>query len=110
MAIGHKNQSMTFIPSVAVSLDDAGAPNFVFLDCPGFMDNRGAEVRWAMRCEAHARGVPSGAAPGDCDFTWVPLQLHSSEQPGWQPDWLGTLCMHEAGCGAQACTSQWLAC
>jgi hypothetical protein len=44
MAIGHTNQSMTFIPSVAVSLNDAGEADLVFLDCPGFLDNRGAEV------------------------------------------------------------------
>ena len=38
MRIGHTNKSDTFIP--AVESDDA----FTYLDCPGFLDNRGAEI------------------------------------------------------------------
>jgi hypothetical protein len=52
VAIGHKNQSETFIPSVARS----EATNFVFLDCPGFMDNRGAEVRGPVHCATRVLG------------------------------------------------------
>lgn len=34
---------MTFIPSVGESLDK----KFTFVDCPGFYDNRGAEINIA---------------------------------------------------------------
>ena len=38
MPIGHSNQSTTFIPGI--ESDD----NFTYIDCPGFLDNRGAEM------------------------------------------------------------------
>ena len=41
MPIGHTNQSMTFIPGI--ESDDS----FTYMDCPGFMDNRGAEINIA---------------------------------------------------------------
>jgi len=55
MKIGHTNQSMTFIPDLEV--DEL----FTYLDCPGFLDNRGAEINIANAvniksavCLAHA--------------------------------------------------------
>ena len=42
MPIGHTKQSMTFVPQVGG--DDAA---FTFCDCPGFLDNRGAEINIA---------------------------------------------------------------
>jgi len=41
MKIGHSNQSMTFIPDVEPD------SNFVYCDCPGFLDSRGAEINIA---------------------------------------------------------------
>jgi hypothetical protein len=38
MMIGHTNKSETFIPDVDSDND------FTYLDCPGFLDNRGAEI------------------------------------------------------------------
>ena len=38
MSIGHSNQSATFIPGI--ESDDS----FTYIDCPGFLDNRGAEI------------------------------------------------------------------
>ena len=43
MPIGHTKQSMTFVPQVGGG-DDA---TFTFCDCPGFLDNRGAEINIA---------------------------------------------------------------
>ena len=55
MKIGHTNQSMTFIPDLEA--DEL----FTYLDCPGFLDNRGAEINIANAvniksavCLAHA--------------------------------------------------------
>jgi hypothetical protein len=42
MKIGHSNKSQTFMPEIAV--DDQG---FTYCDCPGFLDNRGAEINIA---------------------------------------------------------------
>jgi hypothetical protein len=36
--VGHRNQSMTFIPQLAAD------ERFAYLDCPGFLDNRGPEI------------------------------------------------------------------
>ena len=45
--IGHDMQkSATFLPSVAVSTTDGK----VYCDCPGFLDNRGAEINIANAC------------------------------------------------------------
>lgn len=41
MRIGHSNQSMTFIPDVEPD------EHFVYCDCPGFLDSRGAEINIA---------------------------------------------------------------
>ena len=41
MPIGHNNQSMTFIPGIESD------ESFTYMDCPGFMDNRGAEINIA---------------------------------------------------------------
>jgi hypothetical protein len=41
MRIGHTNQSMTFIPGIATDSD------FTYMDCPGFLDNRGPEINIA---------------------------------------------------------------
>eukprot|EP00873_Tetraselmis_striata_P036223 jgi/Tetstr1/456487/TSEL_043210.t1 len=41
MPIGHTNQSKTFIPGIGA--DD----NFTYMDCPGFIDNRGPEINIA---------------------------------------------------------------
>ena len=49
MPIGHSNQSMTFIPSVASVYTPEGA--FTFLDCPGFLDSRGPEINIAVRLD-----------------------------------------------------------
>ena len=38
MAIGHEAVSFTFMPEIAAS------SAFTFVDCPGFTDNRGAEI------------------------------------------------------------------
>ena len=43
MPIGHTNQSMTFVPGV-VTDDELG---ITILDCPGFLDNRGAVINIA---------------------------------------------------------------
>ena len=55
MKIGHTNQSMTFIPDLEAD------EWFTYLDCPGFLDNRGAEINIANAvniksavCEARA--------------------------------------------------------
>ena len=44
MQIGHSNQSMTFMPNVEQGDD------FVYIDCPGFLDNRGSELNIANAC------------------------------------------------------------
>ena len=41
MAIGHSKASMTFIPGIQRD------SNFVYVDCPGFLDNRGSSVNVA---------------------------------------------------------------
>ena len=41
MQIGHTKQSATFVPGIKASW------NLVFIDCPGFNDNRGAEINIA---------------------------------------------------------------
>ena len=41
MRIGHSNKSQTFVPDVRVGHE------FVYSDCPGFLDNRGAEINIA---------------------------------------------------------------
>ena len=41
MPIGHSKKSATFVPDVAQGED------FAFLDCPGFLDNRGPEINIA---------------------------------------------------------------
>ena len=46
MKIGHSNQSATFVPSSA----DAPELGLTFADCPGFLDNRGAEINIANSC------------------------------------------------------------
>ena len=42
MEIGHTNKSATFMPKV-----DGGDDTLTFADCPGFLDNRGAEINIA---------------------------------------------------------------
>ena len=42
MVIGHTNKSATFMPKV-----DGGDDTLTFADCPGFLDNRGAEINIA---------------------------------------------------------------
>ena len=39
--MGHTNQSMTYIPEIQTD------ENFVYCDCPGFLDNRGPEINIA---------------------------------------------------------------
>ena len=46
MKIGHTNMSMTFTPDVKPAAHAFGA-NTVYMDCPGFLDNRGAEINIA---------------------------------------------------------------
>ena len=46
MRIGHDNMSMTFRPDVKSAASDF-AGDFVYMDCPGFLDNRGAEINIA---------------------------------------------------------------
>eukprot|EP00873_Tetraselmis_striata_P036228 jgi/Tetstr1/456492/TSEL_043215.t1 len=41
MPIGHTNQSKTFIPGIGAD------SNFTYMDCPGFIDNRGPEINIA---------------------------------------------------------------
>ena len=41
MAIGHSKQSATFVPGVE------HGDKFVYIDCPGFLDNRGSEINIA---------------------------------------------------------------
>ena len=41
MKIGHTNKSQTFVPEIRRGLE------FVFCDCPGFLDNRGPEINIA---------------------------------------------------------------
>jgi len=43
MPIGHSNQSMTFVPGVATDQE----LGLTFMDCPGFLDNRGAVINIA---------------------------------------------------------------
>jgi hypothetical protein len=48
MKIGHNNRSQTFCPQVEnVGNNDLMLKNYVFVDCPGFLDNRGFEVNIA---------------------------------------------------------------
>jgi ABC-type dipeptide/oligopeptide/nickel transport system ATPase component len=44
MPIGHGGQSRTFMPQIA---PDPDHPNKAYCDCPGFSDNRGAEINIA---------------------------------------------------------------
>jgi hypothetical protein len=44
MSIGHKRASQTFMPQIATEPDHA---HRVYCDCPGFSDNRGAEINIA---------------------------------------------------------------
>jgi energy-coupling factor transporter ATP-binding protein EcfA2 len=44
MAIGHAELSKTFIPQIEVDRSDA---TVAYCDCPGFLDNRGAEINIA---------------------------------------------------------------
>lgn len=46
MTIGHTNKSQTFMPTIAPASPDLGHA-FAYADCPGFLDNRGAEVNVA---------------------------------------------------------------
>ena len=46
MRIGHLNQSATFLPAV---YHDEGS-GLTLCDCPGFLDNRGAEINIANAC------------------------------------------------------------
>jgi predicted GTPase len=41
-AIGHNKKSTTFMPQLK---QDSNNPKMVYCDCPGFSDNRGAEIR-----------------------------------------------------------------
>ena len=45
-AIGHTNKSMTFMPDVHHA-DASFGSGFAFIDCPGFLDNRGFEINVA---------------------------------------------------------------
>ena len=48
MHIGHTNVSATFLPDVQPSsIDLPGGAEAVFIDCPGFLDNRGASINIA---------------------------------------------------------------
>ena len=48
MHIGHTNVSATFLPDVQPSnIDLPGGAEAVFVDCPGFLDNRGASINIA---------------------------------------------------------------
>ena len=44
MPIGHGSQSRTFMPQIVLDADDS---NQAYCDCPGFSDNRGAEINLA---------------------------------------------------------------
>jgi energy-coupling factor transporter ATP-binding protein EcfA2 len=44
MPIGHAKTSKTFMPQIAVDTD---ASSLAYCDCPGFLDNRGAEINIA---------------------------------------------------------------
>ena len=44
MPIGHGRQSRTFMPQIVLDADDS---NQAYCDCPGFSDNRGAEINLA---------------------------------------------------------------
>jgi predicted GTPase len=44
MPIGHSSRSQTFMPQIAQDPDN---PNSAYCDCPGFSDNRGAEINIA---------------------------------------------------------------
>ena len=44
MPIGHGRRSQTFLPKIA---QDPQHPNSAYCDCPGFADNRGAEINIA---------------------------------------------------------------
>jgi energy-coupling factor transporter ATP-binding protein EcfA2 len=59
MPIGHGGQSRTFMPQIAPDPDNS---NKAYCDCPGFSDNRGAEINIAnaintSRVLQQARGV-----------------------------------------------------
>ena len=58
MGIGHDNKSATFLPAV----HDDESLGLTYCDCPGFLDNRGAEINIANACNikqtiAQARSV-----------------------------------------------------
>ena len=58
MGIGHENKSATFLPAV----HDDESLGLTYCDCPGFLDNRGAEINIANACNikqtiAQARSV-----------------------------------------------------
>jgi energy-coupling factor transporter ATP-binding protein EcfA2 len=59
MPIGHGGQSRTFMPQIA---PDPDKPDNAYCDCPGFSDNRGAEINIANAINTgcvlqHATGV-----------------------------------------------------
>ena len=45
--IGHSKTSQTFLPSVVDPREGSEAKGLIFCDCPGFEDNRGAEINIA---------------------------------------------------------------
>ena len=47
MKIGHTNKSETLAPAIAACSDVFGLKGFAFVDCPGFLDNRGFEINIA---------------------------------------------------------------
>ena len=61
MRIGHSNASETFAPQVEDAAESVGA-GFAFVDCPGFLDNRGFEINVANAVNVrHAVAAASSA-------------------------------------------------
>ena len=90
MQIGHSNQSMTFMPNVEQG------DNFVYIDCPGFLDNRGPELNIANACNIKlalrsAKSVKvlvllnyyslkADRARGLTDLVWILKHLFGSDE------------------------------
>ena len=90
MQIGHSNQSMTFMPNVEQG------DNFVYIDCPGFLDNRGPELSIANACNIKLAlqsamsvkvlvllnyySLKADRARGLTDLVWILKHLFGSDE------------------------------
>jgi len=70
MPIGHTKQSKTFMPQIETAPDQS----FTYCDCPGFLDNRGAEINIA-----NAVNIRSAITQADSVKVLILINYHSLE-------------------------------